>query len=243
MTIDKTQIEIGMNLIAQENYQAAIRHFSQLLKKQPEHTTSLYFRAIAYRRLKNVAASIKDLDNAIELSPLTADYFSERGVSKFHAKDVEGALEDLNHALILEPQNPFRYSSLAYIEEFCGNTQQAIAYYQKAIELDPEDDVAHNNLGLLEEKLGRIEAAKRMFAKADELAQKRESKSTTSENKTTKRKMTAPTAQQEIVVAENVQATPKSLWQIYFTTLKELFTSAATRKEFIDFVKTLFKQS
>lgn len=242
MTIKKTEIEVGINLIAQENYQAAVRHFSQLLKKQPEHTTSLYFRAIAYRRLKNVAASIKDLDNAIELSPLTADYFSERGVTKFHAKDIEGALEDLNHALVLEPQNPFRHSSLAYIEEFCGNTQQAIAYYRKAIELDPEDDIAHNNLGLLEEKLGRIEAAKRMFAKADELAQKREGKSIKPENKTTERKMAAPIAQQKIVVAEDVKTAPKSLWQIYFTTLKELFTSAATRKEFIDFVKTLFRK-
>jgi tetratricopeptide (TPR) repeat protein len=165
-------IKKAEELIEKGNFSEAIKILTHALSKNVALAKIYSIRAIAKRRSGDLAGSVADLDNAIEIEPNNPDFFSERGVSKHLMNKNSLAMLDFNIAIEIEPDYSYRYSSRAYIRAKMGDTEGAITDYEKAIELDPEDSIAHNNLGMLHEKMGYHKQSQKAFQTADELAKK-----------------------------------------------------------------------
>ena len=238
-------IEQGKKLMDNNEFEKAQEVWKSILAKNPYDVEALFFQAITLRKLKNVSESLKHFDSIINLSPDNATFYSERGVTLFHAKEFKASLKDLNKAAELEPNNPYRYSSRAYVKNALNDVVGAIEDYNKCIELDPEDVIALNNLGLVEEKAGRMSSAKKLFNKADEQAKaqgiydieasierlKQESGDETTEN----------AESQEIPVESDIkESTDKDSLS---KTAMEVFKSKNEFKNYLNFVKSLFKKN
>jgi Tfp pilus assembly protein PilF len=137
-------------------------------------------------------------------------------------------MKDMNKAVEIDPENPYRYSSRAYIRSR-SDIDGAIADYEKAVEIDPKDEIAFNNLGLLQENAGRMKSAQKNYKKSNSIIgydpDKRKENTEDIDGKNTDSNTT------------EVQTTD-SLFKIMLS----VFTSKKGRKEYFNYLKSLFKK-
>lgn len=225
-----TGLEKGKALFEKQDFEAAITTLTDFLVSNPDNADALYTRGISYRKIENYDASVNDLSAILKRLPDEATLLCDRGISHFKNKNIEAALKDMNKAVELEPDNPFRYSSRAYIRTR-SDVNGAMVDYEKAIELDPKDEISYNNLGLLQENAGRMKAAKKNFKKSNEAIgydpDKRQEK-IDKENQNLEKT--------EHINNLEVQENNDSLGK----TMLNVFTSKVTRKEYFQFVKSIF---
>lgn len=247
-------------LIEQGQFAEAIKDISKHLKSHPDDVQAFYLQGVAYRRLLKFRESIAAFDAALRLTKNDANLLSERGVTRFHARDTQGAIDDLEAARKLQPDNPYRYSSLAYIHDKAGNSQEAMEMYRKALILDPEDDISLNNLGLIEERMGHLSRAKKNFSQADSLHEKRNKQRGSqapgyeekSEDNRPERVAAKELPADQVVKLPEIKPAAKNkknsqvisassqnktLSQVYFKLLGEMFTSPQRRSEVWNFFK------
>ena len=103
--------------------------------------------------------------------------------------------------------------------EFNDNTISGIISNQ-TIELDPKDDIAYNNLGLLQENAGKMSSAKNNFKKADKISGYN------------------PEKRVDEIKKDLNEEEENSLGK----TALSIFTSKRARKEYFQFIKSLFKK-
>lgn len=209
----------GKDFFNKAQYDRTIEVLTEFLIHHINNADALYYRAISYRKTGDYKSSIVDFTAMLKKLPEEASIYSERGVSYFHNKQIDLALKDMNKAVELEPKNPYRYSSRAYIMAY-KDVDAAILDYKKAIELDPKDDIAYNNLGLLEENAGRFKEAKESFDKSNELIGYN------------------PEKRQENTIEPQPEVENKTMRSL----VTSIFTSKAARKDFLNFVKKIFRK-
>lgn len=213
-----SKLEAGKELFEENKYEEALTLFTTYLSENNNHGDALFFRGLCYRKTGRFQESINDLTALIGRLPEEADLYSERGVSYFHLKDYKTALLDMDKAVELQPENPYRYSSRAYIKAYI-DIDGAIADYEKTIELDPKDDIAYNNMGLLSENKGKYKQAKQSFIKSDELSGYNPNKTVENQD-------------------EHKNLKNKNIGVV----MLDVFRNKATRKEYFNFIKDIFKR-
>ncbi len=226
-----SKLEKGKELFKAAKFEEALALFSSFLKDNKEHGDALFFRGLAYRKTEQFQKSVDDLSLLINRLPDTADLYSERGVSYFHLKEYKTALNDMNKAVELEPENSYRYSSRAYIRGYL-DIDGAIKDYEKATQLDPKDDIAYNNLGLMLEKQGKLKQAQQKFKKSNEI---------TGYDPDAKKEV-EPEVKKEVVAEQpkiDANPTESSIGRV----MLDVFRNKETRKEYFNFLKTIFKKS
>ncbi|MGF1533426.1 MAG: tetratricopeptide repeat protein [Bernardetiaceae bacterium] len=227
----KTHFNKGLQAAQDENYTAAIAHFTAAIETLEGQAVFFYNRAQAHYKLQQFDQAIPDYDQAIALDPKNAEFFAARGIAQHQLRQHQEALQDMDAALRLEPQNPYRYSSRAFIKARVGMVMSAMEDYKKAIELDPEDAIAYNNLGMLQEQLG-YKGFEKNYEKADHLTGGR------SAEKPDLKKIVADYEAQKKTNTDRPPVpetglTPKK----YLDTLRQVLTSRQTQAEFWRFLK------
>lgn len=106
---------------------------------------------------------------SIKLNPDHPKLREDLGVIYMHAQMKEQSIDSFDDALRLEPDNPYRYSSRAFAKNYFKDSDGAITDYEKAIEMDPEDAITRNNLGLALEQKGYQKKAERHFQKSNDI--------------------------------------------------------------------------
>src|SRR5436853_188562 len=111
---------------------------------RPTSTRGRLYRSFIARscdlQKRNLDQAISDLSRAIELSPNTADYYSDRGLVKLRKRDYDGAIADFTPAIELDPKAAqIAYRNRALARNLKGDADGAIADYDRAIELDPKN--------------------------------------------------------------------------------------------------------
>lgn len=197
---------------------------------------SQYSKALNLSKKGKYEKAIVEFNKVIFKDPGNAEALCDRGVAKFHLKDIEGAIKDLDRALEIEPENPYRYASRAYIRDKAGDTSGAIDDYRMAVELDPENGVSQNNLGLLEEKLGYMDKAKKRFRIADSL---NIDFSNEEIEALKKRDEMVSSLLNELNIKVDDQ---KSIEPNLLKQMLSIFTSGKERKDFLVFLKSMFKR-
>jgi tetratricopeptide (TPR) repeat protein len=80
------------------NNDLAIKHFTDLIQKNPKETVNYARRGKAYSGNKDYEKAIKDYDQAILLDPKLAESYVGRAVVRLMEKNYDGCWEDVHKA-------------------------------------------------------------------------------------------------------------------------------------------------
>ena len=132
--------EYGEKAANKNNYDKAIKNFSQAIKLKPDYAEAYYSCGIIYnfKFQGYIYKAISDLSKAIELKPDYVEAYCLRGNMFSFLKDDYNAISDLSYAIVLEPNNADAYPLRGSIYHNRGDYDNAISDFSKAIELEPD---------------------------------------------------------------------------------------------------------
>jgi tetratricopeptide (TPR) repeat protein len=142
-----------------ENFNEAIRCYSEVIRLKPDDAYAYHNRGISRRSIGDLDGAIKDYSEAIRLKPDYVDAYSNRGAAHKEKGDLDEAVTDCSEAIHLKPDYAYAYNNRGAARKERGDTDDAIKDYSKAIHLKPDYVVAYFNRALLWEQ-------KKNFSKA-----------------------------------------------------------------------------
>lgn len=139
--------ESGNENLKNQNYNQAIKDYTDFIKLDDSFEYVYKNRGIAYSRLGKYQLAISDLDKFIEVKSDDPYSYYIRGWVKYYIKDFMGSLSDFNKQIDLEPNAPEAYFNRGSAKSALGDKIGAIADFTKAIELKFDYSMAYNNRG------------------------------------------------------------------------------------------------
>lgn len=130
-------IEKGDYYLSSGKNRSAIDFFSYAIDSNKSNPLGHYKRGVAYINIGVYDLALKDLDNALNLYPLT-EAFYKRGICHFNLGNYKMAVVDLDKELNNNPRNIFAYyyKGLAYLR--LGDDKNALISLDKVIEIEPK---------------------------------------------------------------------------------------------------------
>jgi tetratricopeptide (TPR) repeat protein len=132
-----------------QEYDLAIRDYSEALRRDPRDPSTYHNRGRAYKAKKDYEPAIRDYGVAISLDPTWSDaYFNRANVYKAK-REYERAINDYSDAIRLEPDSPDAYFNRAQAHKARKAYYQAASDYSEVLRLDPKDADAYSSLAWL----------------------------------------------------------------------------------------------
>ena len=161
----------GNILRLEKRFSAAAATYSRALarvgKLERRHWRLLYYRGIAYERMKDWDRAEKDFLQALELSPdqpFVLNYLAYSWLEQ--TRNLQQAEEMLLKAVELRPQDGFIVDSLGWAYYRLGQFDQAVTYLEQAAELHPEEATINDHLGDAYWRTGRRHEARFQWRRA-----------------------------------------------------------------------------
>lgn len=104
-------------------------------------------------------SAMRDLDEAIRLSPKLATAYSNRGVIYLQQQDYQRAIVDFDTAISLDPTRASAFNNRGNAYNELGQHETAIANYDQALTLRPIYPLALINRGIARMALGQLDQA------------------------------------------------------------------------------------
>lgn len=143
-----TKYELGRMSFVFENYENAIKYYTEAIKQKPNYVDAYYDRGQSYYALKKYNNAIADYNMAIELSPQRAPMFYVSRSKVFQAKnDYDQAIKDCTTAIQLNPNYFEAYYQRSRFYSQLGHHDKAIADCTTVRSLAPNDIDANFNSG------------------------------------------------------------------------------------------------
>ncbi len=130
---------------------------------------SLIQRALAKMRIKDYAAALLELRQAIDQDPKNPSSWAILAELSNLMGNFEGALKAAEEALRLDPGNAQALRARAYAYLQMGNFRMALEDAQRAIELDPGNGLGYLYRAMAREKLGFSQEALKDYQEAARL--------------------------------------------------------------------------
>jgi tetratricopeptide (TPR) repeat protein len=131
----KSLIKKGFQQYEAENYDAAIKLFSQALEKSPNNENAWYYRGVCKSLLEHNMEAVKDYSKAITLKPDFAEAYFERGFSYFQLDKNQLAIQDYDQAIKYDPAYTQAYLNRGSVKFALNDAKGACADWQKAADL------------------------------------------------------------------------------------------------------------
>lgn len=96
----------GLDLFNIDEYDEAIKKFTDVLTENPDHPDAHYYIAISWANKGEPGKAISEFTKAIEKDPNDADALIGRGEVLQSKGKLKQALADFKKALIIDPDNP-----------------------------------------------------------------------------------------------------------------------------------------
>jgi tetratricopeptide (TPR) repeat protein len=145
----------------QKDYNAAIIHYNEAIRLDPNYARAYNSRGLAKDELNDHNGAIDDYNEAIRLHPNYAVAYYNRGDAKYNMSDHKGAIDDYNEAIRLDPNDALAYNNRGDAKSALNDHKGAIDDYNHAIRLDPNDALAYINRGIakydMNDKKGAID--------------------------------------------------------------------------------------
>jgi len=143
----KTNREIGLELVKNNQFELAIKHFSMAISEAPEDEQNYNSRGSAYEKLSEYTKALQDFNKALEINPNFASAYYNRGVVYSRLLKYDLALQDFNKAINLNPKDEWAYFNRSQIYQSQFRYFQAVEDLSRIIEFNPKSSIAHNNIG------------------------------------------------------------------------------------------------
>jgi lipoprotein NlpI len=143
-----SDLDRGMGHFQRGEYQMAIWHLGNHLRKNSGHAEGYAHRGTARFRTGDVDGALADFDRALELNPALAHVHLERGMAHTIEGHLDKAIEDFDSMIELAPKNTDAYYCRANLRTETGDLDGAIADYTRALQFEPAGALIHFNRGI-----------------------------------------------------------------------------------------------
>ncbi len=116
-----------------ENYQQAIKDFTEAINLMPQFAEAYSTRSFISRLKGDFDHAVADATRAIELNPRSALAYIHRGRIYGTKGELNKAIDDFTKAIALDPYNSIAYSARGEIYLSASNFDSAIIDFNKAI--------------------------------------------------------------------------------------------------------------
>ena len=167
MTFEE-QLEEGLALLREGDYDHALDISRQLQKMEPEHADGYHLEAMVFQKLNQWEKSLDALDKAIELEPEHSGYYNLRGFANLQLDNLEDAKEDFEKAIDLD-DSPAAHRNLVLYKIMSDQGNEAITYLLNRIKSNPKDVENWILMGDLMQRAGQSQKAKTYYEQAQKM--------------------------------------------------------------------------
>ncbi len=128
------------------DFRRAADEYTKALRDAPR-TECLLGRAMCYANLNSYTEAIRDINEALKLSPKSVGFLKIRGDIHRRFWHLKEAIRDYNEALKIAPKNGDLYCMRGLCRKQEGNKELAFADFTHAIELGSRESICHTGLG------------------------------------------------------------------------------------------------
>ena len=103
LTCQNRADEATTTKVKQQEYENAIKHYTESIKSKPDYTAAYNNRGVAYHRIGDYNRAIEDYDKAIEIQPDYVNAYNGRGTVYGIKGELDNAITDFDKAIELKP--------------------------------------------------------------------------------------------------------------------------------------------
>ena len=135
-------------MFGERNLDLALKHFQNILKKNPNDVDALYGLAVTQDRLGLTTESLKSFNRVLKLSPDDEDALRDLGITYFKTGKTSDAINALKKAYTINKNDSNTLSYLGRSYEAAGDYTTALDLYKKLRENDPDNINTYYHLAM-----------------------------------------------------------------------------------------------
>jgi len=155
----KNTLRKAEDLFKRKDFIESKKNFLKILKKIPNHISSLNNLGFIEFSLGDKAKAISYLNKSIIFFPNQPSILCNLAIMQSEAGDLEDALNNLSNAITLDPENALFFYNRARIFSQKNELNNAIEDYIKSIQIDNHYVDSYLNLGFLYNKVAYYDKA------------------------------------------------------------------------------------
>lgn len=162
------QLEEGLSLLHEGDYDHALDIAHQLQKMEPESVDGYHLESMVFQKLNQWEKSIEALDNAINKKEDKSGLYNLRGFANLQLENLEEAKEDFDKAIDLD-DSPAAHRNLVLYKIMSDKGNEAITYLLDRIKKNPKDVENWILMGDLMQRAGQSDKAKTYYQQASKM--------------------------------------------------------------------------
>ncbi len=163
-------VELGDSFMDTEEYEEAIKAYTQAINIEPNNQHIYRGRATAYELAGDYEAAVFDLEKAILLDPdEVGPYEQLADLYQWSIGDLDAAVETWTEVISVQPENAEAYSQRGAVLSDLGDLEGALDDILTAVRLQPEESSFHIQLAQTYGFLGEGDSALKEFQLAIDL--------------------------------------------------------------------------
>ncbi len=164
----ENQLEEGLALLQEGDYDPALDIARQLQKMEPESADGYHLEAMIFQKLNQWEKSLKALDKAIALEQQKSGYYNLRGFGHLQLDELEAAKTDFEKAIDLD-NSPAAHRNLVLYKIMNDQGNEAITYLLNRIRETPKDVENWILMGDLMNRAGQTAKARTYYEQAKKM--------------------------------------------------------------------------
>lgn len=162
------QLEEGLSLLHEGDYDHALDISYQLQKMEPESADGYHLEGMVFQKLNQWEKSIEALDKAIKREKEKSGYYNLRGFANLQLENLEEAKVDFNEAIDLD-DSPAAHRNLVLYMIMSDQGNEAITYLLDRIRNNPKDVENWILMGDLMQRAGQDAKARTYYEQAKKM--------------------------------------------------------------------------
>lgn len=162
------QLEEGLALLQEGDYDMALDVSRQLQRMEPESADGYHLEAMVMQKLNQWEKSVEALDDAIKYDPEKSGLYNLRGFASMQIEDLEKAREDFERAIDLD-DSPAAHRNLVLYKIMNDQANEAVSYLLDRIRNNPKDVENWILMGDLMQRAGQEEKARTYYEQANKM--------------------------------------------------------------------------
>jgi Flp pilus assembly protein TadD len=162
------QLEEGLALLREGDYDHSLDISRQLQKMEPDSADGYHLEAMIFQKLNQWEKSIGALDKAIELDPEKSGLYNLRGFARLQLDNLEEARENFEKAIDLD-DTPAAHRNLVLYKIMNDQGNEAISYLLDRIRANPKDVENWILMGDLMHRAGQTAKARTYYEQAQKM--------------------------------------------------------------------------
>lgn len=162
------QLEEGLALLHEGDYDHALDISHQLQKMEPDSVDGYHLEAMVMQKLNQWEKSIKALDKAVKYDTEKSGLYNLRGFANLQLENLEDARKDFEKAIDLD-DSPAAHRNLVLYKIMSDQGNEAISYLLDRIRNNPKDVENWILMGDLMHRAGQDAKAKTYYEQAQKM--------------------------------------------------------------------------